>query len=125
MVTIESSLLSRFENEELLPADFNHASHVSVAFEMLDKYEFFEACHRYASGIRAMVQRGGIPEEYNATMTLAFLSLIAERKTLTRETDAEAFVVANHDLLCKDGLSAHYSSDRLTSTLARQQFLLP
>ena len=117
--------LVQFENLELSAPDFRHRDHLFVAYEMLGKYEFVDACARYARTIRTMAENVGVPEKYNVTITFAFMSLVAERKALPNHTDFETFLVANSDLLEKDVLKAWYSTDRLTSATARDRFLLP
>ena len=125
MTLKHSTLLYRFERLQLSAPDFHHADHVRVAFEILDKYDFIEACSRYARTIKRMADAVGVPEKYNATITFAFMSLISEHKAHSDAADAESFLAANPDLLCKDILSDWYSKDRMTSALARAQFLLP
>jgi|APSaa5957512535_1039671.scaffolds.fasta_scaffold95670_3 hypothetical protein len=120
-----SNLLTQFETLKISASDFHHNDHIEVAYEMLNKYEFVDATSRYASGIRAMAEKVGVPEKYNTTITLAFMSLVAERKSQPNHTDLKSFLVANVDLLDKDVLKHWYSSERLTSSAARSQFLLP
>ncbi|MEM8766946.1 MAG: hypothetical protein AAGE43_05860 [Pseudomonadota bacterium] len=118
-------LADRFEQLQISAPDFHHEDHVKVAFDMLDRYDFVDACSRYASTIRAMAQKVGVPEKFNATITFAFMSVIAERKAGMPGADLTSFLAANPDLLDKDVLTAWYSEGRLTSPTARRQFLLP
>jgi hypothetical protein len=88
----------------------------------LRRFEFFEAAHMFSAGLRGLTRRAGVEEKYNATITLAFLSLIGER--MGAETSAE-FVAANRDL-GQDALRrAGYDSERLSSDRARSVGLLP
>jgi len=114
-----------FEDGSLDPAAFGHRDHIGVAYEMLTHYDFFEALHRYATGIRALAERAGAPDKFHATITLAFISLIAERMSATGFSDAEAFVAANPDLCAPGVLAGWYSQGRLTSAVARRVALLP
>ena len=118
-------LLDRFERLEIKAPDFHHVDHIRVAYEMLDKYDFVDACARYAATIRAMAEDVGVPEKFNATITFAFMSLIGERKSLSHNGGVESFLEANPDLLDKDVLNTWYSAERLSSSTARRQFLLP
>lgn len=120
-----STLLDDFENLKLSAPDFHHADHVRVAFAILDKYEFADACARYAGTIKSMAEAVGALEKYNATITFAFMSVIAERKTNSNAADADSFMAENPDLLQRDILSNWYSKDRMMSAMARSQFLLP
>lgn len=124
-MTEQKTLLDRFEALEISAPDFHHADHVRVAYAMLDRYDFAGACSRYAQTIKSMAEAVGVPEKYNATITFAFMSVIAERKATSDSRDPESFMAANPDLLSKDILLNWYSGDRLTSSLARSQFLLP
>ena len=92
---------------------------------MLDRYDFIEAYTRYASIIRTMAASLGALDKFNVTITLAFMSLVAERMNSGEFSDWSAFLAANPDLLNKEVLSHWYSNDRLASTAARSQFLMP
>ena len=119
------ALLDRFESLEIPPEEFHHNDHVYVAFAMLNKYDFVSACTNYAQTIRSMAEGVGVPEKFNATITFAFMSVIAERKARSPTADLDAFLGDNVDLLSAGVLSEWYSKDRLTSEVARSQFLLP
>ena len=119
------ALLDDFENLRLSAPEFHHADHVRVAFDILDKYDFAGACARYAGTIKSMAENVGALDKYNATITFAFMSVIAERKTNSNAANADSFIAANPDLLQRDILSNWYSKDRMTSAMARAQFLLP
>jgi hypothetical protein len=117
-------LLRRFEAAEVDPATFSHADHVRAGYEMLRKHEFFEAAQRFAAALRALTLRAGAPEKFNATVTMGFMSLIAERMDADDPGDADAFLAAHPDLL-GGGLMLRYSKGRLRSPLARRAALLP
>jgi len=121
----DNSLLGRFERHEIEPGSFRHSDHVQVAYDMLARYNFVDACARYASTIRAMAESVGVPEKYNTTITIAFMSLIAERRSQSDSNDLDSFLASNPDVLEKDVLKGWYSEERLGSSLAREQFLLP
>lgn len=118
-------LARAFEAGALDPAAFAHRDHVAVACDMLRRYDFMEATARYAAGLRFLAAKAGAPEKFNATVTLAFLSLIAERMRTSEHADYDDFIARNRDLLSKDLLGAWYSPERLRSDLARGVFLLP
>ena len=119
------NLLSRFESGDIEPASFAHCDHVRVAHEMLSQHDFVDACARYASTIKAMAESVDVPQKFNATITIAFLSLIAERMSRADSATFDSFLATNNDLLDKDVLETWYSSERLGSELARSQFVLP
>lgn len=121
----ETTLLGRFERRDIEPGAFAHRDHLQVAYEMLDRYDFADACLRYAKTIRRMAETAGAPQKYNTTITFAFMSLIAERKSHSNGADWQSFLTSNPDLLDKDVLKGWYSKERISSKLAREQFLLP
>ena len=120
-----SALTQRFEASDIDPATFGHEEHVRVAFDMLNAYGFADCAARYANSIRTISIAAGAPEKFNMTITLAFLSLIAERLAGVPSTDCDAFIAQNPDLLLKSVLDGWYTEERLQSDVARQVFLLP
>ena len=106
-------------------AVFRHADHVEVAFGLLGRGGYLEAATRLSSALKAITARAGMPGAYNETITLAFLSLIAERRGVAPNDDYAQFAAANPDLFDKGVLGRWYAPDRLGSDLARRTFLLP
>lgn len=120
-----SERVRAFKTGEINPAGFGHLDHVRVAYELLNRQDFFDAASDYAAGIRCIAVKAGVPEKYNATITLAYLSLIAERMGCAAHVDCDDFVTRNPDLLTMETLGRLYSTERLQSDLARTRFLLP
>jgi hypothetical protein len=125
MTTYCTDLLTQFENLEIDPGKFGHREHVQVAFEMLHKYSYIEACARYANAINTMAANAGAPDKFNVTITFAFLSLIAERIHGSYWSSFNEYLSQNEDLLARDALGKWYSRDELQSEYARTHFLLP
>ena len=117
--------LLRFVRGEIPAAEFPHHAHVRMAFEMLRRYDFPETVLHYSRALRVMTQRAGKPEAFHQTVTIAFLSLIAERMESDGAADFAAFACANTDLLEKSALTRWYRPERLASEAARRTFLLP
>jgi hypothetical protein len=115
--------LARFARGERDPADFPHREHVRMGFEMLRRHSFPETALHFSQAIRTMADRCGKPEAYHETMTVAFLSLIAERMGQTKAF--ETFASANPDLFDKHVLERWYRPERLRSECARRTFILP
>ncbi|MEM7254283.1 MAG: hypothetical protein AAF493_22930, partial [Pseudomonadota bacterium] len=69
--------------------------------------------------------KAGAPEKFHVTITLAFLSVIAERMAERSWTDFETFIAENEDLMRRDFLRAWYSDERLNTQRARELFVLP
>lgn len=117
--------LVALEDGTLDPARFPHSEHVRLGYEMLDCYPFGEAVARFSGGLRRLAAKGGRPERYHETITVAFLALIAERRAQTKHTDWDEFKAANKDLLDKHCLERWYAAEQLDSDLARKAFCLP
>ena len=117
--------LDAFLNGAVRPEDFHHADHVRVAFEILRRCDFSEAALTYSAGLKRIAARAGDPGAYHETITIAFLSLIAERCAAAAYRDYAAFAQANGDLLDKSALSKWYAPERLASPIARKTFILP
>ena len=120
-----SNDLARFLHGELDPASFHHADHVRTAFEILERHPFIEAAGPYSAGLKVLARKAGRPDAYHETITLAFLSLIAERMSERAFEDFGAFATANYDLMEKSALSRWYTPERLNSERARKVFVLP
>lgn len=130
----DDTLLRAFEERPLDVRSFGHRAHVQVAFEILQMYEFVRASTIYASAIHDLASAAGAPQKFNATITYAFLSIIAERmdaqgyvlaQGIVDLSRFDVFVADNNDLMSFDVLRQRFSPDRLSSDLARRVLLLP
>lgn len=117
--------LERFMRGEMHAAAFPHREHLRMGFEMLRRYDFAETVFHYSRTLRAMAARAGKPQAFHQTVTIAFLSLIAERIDSDDYADFDAFARANPELLDKSTLAHWYPSERLATNAARRTFLLP
>jgi hypothetical protein len=117
--------LERFMRGELDAASFPHSEHVRMAFEMLRRYDFAESALHFSRSLRTMAKRAGKPQAFHQTVTIAFLSLIAERLESGPCEDFAAFAQDNPDLIDKGALARWYRPERLGSASARRTFLLP
>ena len=118
--------LERFARGEVDPRNFPHREHVRMAFEMLRRHDFAETVLHYSRALRAMSARAGNPQAFHQTVTIAFLSLIAERmQDCGAAADFDALVRDHPELLDKAALTRWYRPERLASEAARHTFLLP
>jgi len=117
--------LERFVRGEIAAASFPHREHVRMAFEMLRRHDFAETVLHFSRALRGMAQQAGKPQAFHQTLTIAFLSLIAERLEERPWEDFAAFAHDNPDLLDKGVLARWYRPERLASERARRTFLLP
>ena len=105
--------------------DFSHLDHVGVAYEALRGHEFFEAVTIVAQGLSRLTVRAGVPEKYNATLTFAAMSLVAERMKTEPCASAEEFVARDGSLFSGGFLTEQFPKARLGSDIAREIALLP
>jgi hypothetical protein len=118
--------LERFVRGEQDPADFPHREHVRMAFELLRRHDFAEVVLHYSRALRTMTARIGKPQAFHQTLTIAFLSLIAERmEQCGPQADFATLVREHPELLDKAALARWYRPERLASEAARRTFLLP
>jgi hypothetical protein len=110
--------LERFLHGEIAAASFPHREHVRMAFEMLRRHDFAETALRFSRALRHMAERAGKPQAFHQTLTIAFLSLIAERLEEGAWDDFVAFARDNPDLLDKGALTRWYRPERLASERA-------
>lgn len=124
-MAVDCPELARFLRGEIPAAEFPHREHVRMAFEMLRRHDFAETLLHYSRALRALTAQAGKPQAFHQTVTVAFLSLIAERMEAAGAADFAAFARENPDLLEKSALARWYSPERLASAAARRTFLLP
>lgn len=122
---VSCSDLDRFMRGEVHASAFPHCEHVRMAFEMLRRYDFAEAVFHYSRTLQAMATQVGKPQAFHQTITIAFLSLIAERIDSGDYIDFDAFARTNAELLDKSALARWYPAARLATDAARRTFLLP
>jgi hypothetical protein len=117
--------LERFLRGEIAAASFPHREHVRMAFEMLRRHDFADTVQQFSRALRSMARQAGRPQAFHQTVTIAFLSLIAERLDGGHWEDFGTFARDNPDLLDKGMLARWYRPERLASERARRTFLLP
>src|SRR5579872_4696533 len=107
------TFLEQFLAGAIRPQDFRHADHVRAGYELLAQNDFLDAAAIYCRVLKEMTARIGKPEAFHLTVTLAFLSLIAERAEAG--VSFEEFARANPDLMDKSILARWYKPERLSS----------
>ena len=119
--------LERFTRGEVAARDFPHHEHVRMAFEMLRRHDFLTSALLYSRALRTMTANAGKPEVFNQTVTIAFLSLIAECMARHAAADFGALVRACPQLLDKGTLAKTHVLRRILSpmgTIDAIEFLL-
>jgi hypothetical protein len=123
----DATFVARFRDTTLSTDAFHHRDHVRMAWLYLREHGLEGAVGRFSADLRAFAQAKGVPGLYHATITWAYLALVAERRHATPTDDWEAFAAAHPDLFTwKPGLlDRYYSAERLWSTAARERFVMP
>ena len=119
--------LADFERGDIDPALFDHAAHVYIGWLYLQERELSEASAQFTIALRRLTRQLGVPGKYHETISCFFMIVIAERCSGAAAGDWAKFEAENTDLVNDAGtlLKQYYSSSRLASPLAREQFLLP
>lgn len=120
----DAALLASFLAGTIDNRSFRHADHVHVAFLLLRRHGFVDAAAVFCACLKRIAARAGKAEAYHETVTIAFLSLIAERMAAGPD-GYDAFAAVHADLFSPAVLERWYAPARLASPLARTTFLLP
>lgn len=108
-------------------AGFEHEQHVRAAWAMLGMLGLEATIQQFPIAIRRLAENLGVPDKYHATITLAFVLIIDERRRAAPDLTWSSFAEANPDLLVWNPsvLEQYYTPQRLWSSEARQYFVLP
>lgn len=116
--------LSAMDNGTLNPAEFSHRDHVGVTILALQQGDFYDALARISRGLRDLTKAAGVPEKFNATLTFAFVSVIAE--ALPDEIDdIDRVIDAHPEMMAPGAISTLYGAERMQSDIARKLPVLP
>ena len=123
----DPAFVAAFRDTTLPTSAFHHRDHVRMAWLYVREHGPMDAAPRFAADLQAFARGKGVPGLYHATITGAYIALIAERQLDAPADSWDAFADAHPDLLTwKPGvLDRYYSAERLWSDAARVQFLLP
>lgn len=123
----DAAFLAAFRDTTLPTDQFHHRDHVRMAWLYVRTHGQDAAAVAFAADLRRYAAAKGVPGLYHATITGAYIALIAERDAAMPDATWDAFATAHPDLLAwKPGvLDRYYSAERLWSPAARAQFLMP
>ena len=120
----DAEFLAAFERGSLPPDAFGHRAHVRVACLYLAERPFLEACIAMRDGLRAFAARVGKPGLYHETITVAFMSVVAERRAAAPGLGWAALLERFPELCDRALLARYYAPGRLASAAARACFVL-
>lgn len=123
----DQAFRAAFRDGSLPASAFHHRDHVRMAWLYVGEHGAVAAASCFAADLQTFARAKGVPGLYHATITVAYIALIAERRLQTPAGTWENFAAAHPDLLTwKPGvLDRYYSAERLWSDTARAQFLMP
>jgi hypothetical protein len=104
---------------------FGHREHVKLTWLAVRRYELSDACAVIADGIRRTARYQGVPQKYNATMTRAWVEVIAHHARELPDASFDEFVGAHPAVLDKRLLARHYRSTTLAGHAARTGWVPP
>jgi hypothetical protein len=133
MNAADRELLDLFELRELPVSQWNHRTHVSIAFLYLRQNGFQEALCHMRRGVKAFNAHNGIEDSpisgYNETTTVAFLRIIdavdQAYQSVFPTGSSEEFCDTHPQLMNKHVLRFFYSPDRRMHPDAKTSFLEP
>jgi hypothetical protein len=76
----DAAFVQAFEACTLPPAAFRHRDHVRLAWLYLRDHPLPEALARFCAGLKRYAASLGKPGLYNETITVAYLTLVNERR---------------------------------------------
>lgn len=119
--------IETFEDGSIDPDLFDHEAHIYIGWAYLQECELPDAIARFCAALRRLTIKLGIESKYHETISWFFLILIAERLLKDDSEDWLSFKRRNVDLFASGPsiIRRYYSSERLGSTQARHQFVLP
>jgi len=122
------ALIDTFERCAIDPERFKHADHMRLAWSYLRQMPLPEALIKMRDGLKRLTEFLGKPDRYHETVTFAYVMLIQERMASGEEAQTwDTFLGSNQDLLASGQsiLDQFYSSEKLSSPLARRTFVWP
>lgn len=124
----DTELIDAFERGEVPAGGFHHAEHVRAARYYLARHPLTAALQAFDVSLQRFAAAQGQPGLYHATVTVAFLLIVAERLAGRPAGESwAAFAAANPDLLAwkPSVLDRYYTPGTLWSARARQHFVMP
>jgi hypothetical protein len=119
--------IEAFEDGVVDPDQFDHEAHIYLGWSYLEQFELEEAIDRFSAALRRLTKKLGVETKYHETITWFFMILIADRRSTSESNNWQVFRQCNADLFARRPsiVSQYYSNERLGTSMARTQFVLP
>ena len=119
-------LTRALERGEVANENFNHVSHLHVAWVYLaESSSVQQAANKMRDTLRRFAGAAGKPQKYHETITLFWVHLLSRAHAASGGERLEEIVHANPQLLEKNFPLAYYSAERLFSDEARISWVEP
>jgi hypothetical protein len=104
---------------------FDHREHIHLAWLAVRHYGLSAAISLVSNGIQQTARYTGAPQKYNATVSKAWVELVAHHTHDDRAADFDTFAARNPALLDKRLLTRFYRPATLASAQARTGWAPP
>jgi hypothetical protein len=121
----DRDFIATFEQAAFSKHDFPHRAHVRMAWLYIRQLGVDGAVDHASDGIRRLAHAHGHTTLYHDTLTRAWVYLIADKVASPPVEDFDVFLAAHPELLDKQLLFQHYSSELLYSADARAHWVAP
>ncbi len=126
--TEDKKFIELFEACEVAPDDFDHRSHLRMAYTYLCDHDTQATCNKIRHSLCAFLSHVGIEpsSKYHETMTRAWVLAVRHFMACTPGTNSTSeFIDANPRLLDTEIMATHYSKHALFSDAAHSSFIEP
>ncbi|WP_237324077.1 hypothetical protein [Vibrio penaeicida] len=109
-------------------SEFDHKSHIRLAYLYLAQYSLEEAVIKVRETLNSLLKYNGIEPsgKYHETLTKAWLLAVNHFMNKTEKcTTADEFIERNPALLDTEIMMTHYKKETLFSARARAEFVEP
>jgi hypothetical protein len=104
---------------------FGHREHLHLAWSAVREHGLARAVDAVDDTIKTMTSRAGRPQKYHATVSRAWVEIVAHHLDPARPGDFDQVLRLHPRLLDKRLLAAHYRSSTLASRQARRTWVPP
>ena len=104
---------------------FDHRAHVHVTWLAVRAAGMPDAVTLVSDGLRRTARYAGVPQKYHATVSRAWVELVAHHTEHDPAPDFDTFAARNPALLDKRLLTRFYRSTTLASAEARTGWVAP
>jgi hypothetical protein len=106
-------------------ARFGHRQHVHLTWLAVRRFGTTAAIELVSEGIRQTARYAGVPQKYHATVSRAWVELVAHHANASSMDSFDAFAAANPALLDKRLLTRFYTPAALAGEPARHGWVEP